>query len=100
MVLLLRREAAVDENDLPGQIARPVAGKEHDGLRDLVRLTGATRGHGREETGLGVVAAGKAIEHLRRDRARRHGVDAYAGGRAFERRALRDPFDGVLTARV
>ena len=70
-------------------------------LSAIFRRAGASSRYARQKPGLGLLAAAhEAVEHCGVDGTGRHGVDAHAGRRAFERGALGETLDRVLARGV
>src|SRR6476660_3137230 len=79
--------AAIDDDGLPCE-KRRLTRQKQDGVSDLLGRRRPLDWHGIEEVRLPHAASSEAIEHLCLHRARRHGIDAHAARRPFQRRSL------------
>src|ERR1700676_5083162 len=92
--------AAIDSDDLTGEVVHLVRGEKHDRLSDLLSRSSAFHRHAGDQAGFSVGIARKAVQHFGLNRARRDRVDAHARSCTFERGRFRQAFDRVLAGNV
>src|SRR6202790_3580258 len=92
--------AAIDSDDLAGEVVHLVRGEKHDRLGDLLSRSSAFHWHAGDQAGFPAGIARKAVQQRGFDGARRDGIDAHARCCTFERCSLRQTFDRVLAGHV
>src|ERR1700675_2962450 len=76
--------AAIDSDDLTGEVVHLVRSQKHDGLSDLLRVSSTFRWHAGDQTGFPLGIASKAVQHPRLDRTGGDRIDPYARSGAFQ----------------
>ena len=92
--------AAIDVEDMAGDVGGSLRRDEDDRVGDFFREAETRHRNGRRQRRLVLRRAREAGQHAGVDRARRHRIDTYPRLRELERHRLGDAFDGVLAADI